>query len=1217
MASGFAVFLASVGAVVSFLMLWATGANDVGNAFGTGVGTGAFTYRTAVIIAAIFELAGASLIGANVVDFIQSKFISLEDFGGDEELFAAGMFAAAAGTFIWVLTATCFALPVSTTHAIVGAVIAFVIVQGKANNLSGTAIGGVAAGWFTSPILGGIISAVIYLLVKVFVMEKPAHVRRARHALPLLLAVTLVTDVVFILVSGPELLRPSHLSPRDAFLRVFFPAIVITAALAYAIGRYLLVPWVARNLHRYRIEFQELHTYEEKREGRAHTDETDDNGQCGAGEQQLQAKNQAHEGAEANRDEDEDDDVEDDGEHEWRFRAGITPDSSDTLNTSVSTDAMSNHPLLAELRTPTTAKLETAADTIARREQRGRTRTRDNGDYDENGYGASNEDRGEDGTGCASDKDQKLNGGRVQTQGGLTVETTRSMYEQRAASRRRRHRRSPHVLLRKLLEVSGEMEEEDDDSQHRGRSASHISRGSERSASVSSSSSNDDDDGSDSDNGRKRSSSSSSSSSSSPGSESRTRARSASFSGRKSGTCDGAASPPSPLSYSTSSQQRRSSDSRDNNNSSRGVPQSVHATAAEREPLMPVDATAEADTRGRTNTVAGGDDAGGGRDESACLRREGERHIHVSAGARSPPTPEDRARVERATHADHPRRATTVVERTERRIRGTVSTSKLRETSFSKPKIMHSVTPPQRRPVPATTTTATAVAKPNRAAVPSSVMQPTPHATGVATDMKEDDTTSPAVASVTTATTTPTTASDWPSRLLWKSVGSDRTITRTSDIASMRRRLLGPEAVGRADSRSQHAAIGFPARTVSLGGATADPTPLPIGIHRPPSAHAFVGAASVSVSGHAVSTSTSQRPFHLLNTSTASSAVAAGADKKRQRPTAVPPRITPTPTPTPPTTPTAVTLDNTSIGEVGSTRTTTTFGAHAATQPNADERGVGGGEVSAEDEEVRKLTAVLEARCEEHAQAQQQFRKKMHFIGGIDPNARVIDVAVHDASTTGERERGRRRSRGDRGRRWSPDAFDMRRSVSPVSIDMRTPSPDFHHHVRFYGAAEAYFAPLTLVSACTVSFAHGGNDVANAVGPYGVIADLVAPDSLDTSLPVMLNIVGGVAIVTGLLMYGYRVMETVGSNITKLTLSKAFAAQYGASVSILCATLIGLPISSTAVLIGCVAGVGLADGDPNAVDWKLLRNVVLTWIITLPCSGAISALVYVIVRSIR
>jgi PiT family inorganic phosphate transporter len=118
------------------------------------------------------------------------------------------------------------------------------------------------------------------------------------------------------------------------------------------------------------------------------------------------------------------------------------------------------------------------------------------------------------------------------------------------------------------------------------------------------------------------------------------------------------------------------------------------------------------------------------------------------------------------------------------------------------------------------------------------------------------------------------------------------------------------------------------------------------------------------------------------------------------------------------------------------------------------------------------------------------------------------------------------------------------------------------------------------------------------------------------SLPAYVNLIGGLAIVSGLATYGRKVMTTVGGGITPLSFSKAFCAQAGASISILTATVLGLPISTTAVLVGCITGVGLTEGwRSDAVDFRLIGRIVLAWIITLPAAAITSGLIFLMFRN--
>lgn len=151
---------------------------------------------------------------------------------------------------------------------------------------------------------------------------------------------------------------------------------------------------------------------------------------------------------------------------------------------------------------------------------------------------------------------------------------------------------------------------------------------------------------------------------------------------------------------------------------------------------------------------------------------------------------------------------------------------------------------------------------------------------------------------------------------------------------------------------------------------------------------------------------------------------------------------------------------------------------------------------------------------------------------------------------------------------------------------------------------ERLFIPLMAMSAATVAFAHGGNDVGNTVGPFTVILQYQMGRDLNDPMatPWYVSLLGGLGIVVGLSTWGYRCMHTVGDRITKLTYSKGFCAQLGAAVSVLIATMLGLPVSTTAVLVGSVAGVGMVEGR-SGVSLSLLGRILASWVVTLPAAG--------------
>lgn len=165
---------------------------------------------------------------------------------------------------------------------------------------------------------------------------------------------------------------------------------------------------------------------------------------------------------------------------------------------------------------------------------------------------------------------------------------------------------------------------------------------------------------------------------------------------------------------------------------------------------------------------------------------------------------------------------------------------------------------------------------------------------------------------------------------------------------------------------------------------------------------------------------------------------------------------------------------------------------------------------------------------------------------------------------------------------------------------------------------EKYFAVLMAMTACAMAFAHGSNDVALAVGPLSIVHSLVlhANQPLDvTSYPSWIILLGCVGVISGLLMYGRKVIETVGSSITALTPSRAFAATLAAATTVVVATSLGIPVSATQTLVGAVLGVGLARGI-GALNLIVIRNIFTSWILTLPAASLLTIISYKILHAV-
>lgn len=169
-----------------------------------------------------------------------------------------------------------------------------------------------------------------------------------------------------------------------------------------------------------------------------------------------------------------------------------------------------------------------------------------------------------------------------------------------------------------------------------------------------------------------------------------------------------------------------------------------------------------------------------------------------------------------------------------------------------------------------------------------------------------------------------------------------------------------------------------------------------------------------------------------------------------------------------------------------------------------------------------------------------------------------------------------------------------------------TENPSFR-----FEQVEKIFSVLMLFTACAMVFAHGSNDVANAVAPMTVVITVVSHAGnvvQGNDLPVWILTLGCAGVVLGFLTYGKRVIETVGTGITTLTPSRAFAATLSAATTVVIATTAGIPVSATQTLVGSVLGVGLARGIA-ALNLVVIRNILMSWIITIP-AGAVFTIVY-------
>ncbi|MEH6811560.1 MAG: inorganic phosphate transporter [Motiliproteus sp.] len=169
-----------------------------------------------------------------------------------------------------------------------------------------------------------------------------------------------------------------------------------------------------------------------------------------------------------------------------------------------------------------------------------------------------------------------------------------------------------------------------------------------------------------------------------------------------------------------------------------------------------------------------------------------------------------------------------------------------------------------------------------------------------------------------------------------------------------------------------------------------------------------------------------------------------------------------------------------------------------------------------------------------------------------------------------------------------------------------------------FAGVEKVFGVLMMFTACAMAFAHGSNDVANAIGPLAAVISIVGAGGevgQTSSMPAWILVLGGSGIVLGLVMYGHKVIATIGNNITELTPSRGFAATLAAATTVVIASGTGLPISTTHTLVGAVLGVGLARG-LSALNMRVVGTIFMSWIVTLPAGAALAILFFFILKAV-
>ena len=184
--------------------------------------------------------------------------------------------------------------------------------------------------------------------------------------------------------------------------------------------------------------------------------------------------------------------------------------------------------------------------------------------------------------------------------------------------------------------------------------------------------------------------------------------------------------------------------------------------------------------------------------------------------------------------------------------------------------------------------------------------------------------------------------------------------------------------------------------------------------------------------------------------------------------------------------------------------------------------------------------------------------------------------------------------------------------INRVKVD-EAAEREFH-----YASVEKAFVPMMIFTACAMAFAHGSNDVANGIGPLAAVISIVQSGGevgQKAALPIWILVLGGAGIVVGLATMGWKVMQTIGTKITELTPTRGYCATLAAATTVVLASKTGLPVSTTHIAVGAVMGVGLARG-LGALDLRVIGNIVVSWVVTLPAGGILAAIFFFIFKGI-
>ncbi|XP_035246085.1 sodium-dependent phosphate transporter 1-B [Anguilla anguilla] len=239
------LWLLVLGFIIAFILAFSVGANDVANSFGTAVGSGVVTLRQACILATIFETVGSVLLGSKVSETIREGIIEVNMYNGSEHLLMAGSVSAMFGSAVWQLMASFLKLPISGTHCIVGATIGYSLVAKGNQGLNWMELLRIVASWFLSPLLSGIMSAILFYFIRMFILAKEDPVPNGLKALPVFYAVTMAINLFSIMFTGAPALGFPNV-PWWVTLLISLACAALTALVVW----FAVCPYLKRKIDR-------------------------------------------------------------------------------------------------------------------------------------------------------------------------------------------------------------------------------------------------------------------------------------------------------------------------------------------------------------------------------------------------------------------------------------------------------------------------------------------------------------------------------------------------------------------------------------------------------------------------------------------------------------------------------------------------------------------------------------------------------------------------------------------------------------------------------------------------------------------------------------------------------------------------------------------------------------------------------------------------------